>query len=240
MDGAEDTDTDTATAMAAAMGFSSFGAQKPNKRRKFNPSTDAFVASDSPSNSASTSTLPFHRYNENDNYAATTGSNTIPLGVRKQNVGEVDLDDDQDGVQLPSGGQAAQSIVMGDDEDPEPQYLDTSRPSAPIVVNSADALQSRIDAIVGSSADAYTSPQLPPHPHSHPSSTIVSTAHSSRGGRGGHQHNLDREDRSGTKWWEDYYDPAFIVNPWENLEKAKGLEPRGTWVSWEEAKMARA
>ncbi|KAF2965641.1 hypothetical protein GQX73_g7931 [Xylaria multiplex] len=224
MDGAEDTDTDTATAMAAAMGFSSF---------------DAFVASDSPSNSASTSTLPFHRYNETDNYTATTGSNKIPLGVRKQNVDEIDLDDDQDGVNLPSGGQAAQSIVTDDDEDPEPQYLDTSRPSAPTVVDSTDALQSKIDAIVGSSAGAYTPPQLPPHPHPS-SSTIVSTGHSSQGGRGGHQHNMNREDRSGTKWWEDYYDPAFIVNPWEKLEKANGLEPRGTWVSWEEAKSARA
>ncbi|TGJ79914.1 hypothetical protein E0Z10_g8860 [Xylaria hypoxylon] len=231
-----DEDIDTATAMAEAMGFSSFGAQKPNKRRKFNPGADAFVAPNSPS--TSTSTLPFHRYNDNDDgsYMATTGSNTIPLGVRRQNVDEIDLDGDEEEVHLPLGGQVAQPNITDDDDDPEPQYLDTSRPSAPLVVDPADALQSKIDTIVGSSADAYTSPQLPPPP---PSSTIVSTGHSSRGGRGGRQHNMNREGRSGARWWEDYYDPAFIVNPWDRLEKANGLEPRGSWVSWEEAKTAQ-
>ncbi|GAW14823.1 hypothetical protein ANO14919_042260 [Xylariales sp. No.14919] len=230
-------DTDTATAMAAAMGFSSFGAQKPNKRRKFNPSTDAFVASDSPSNSTSTSTLPFHRYNDNDgDNIAITGSNTVPLGVRKQNVDEIDLDGDQDEAHPAPDGQAAQPITTEDDEDPEPQYLDTSRPSAPIAVDSADALQSRIDAIVGSSAYAPTSSQLPPRPSF--SSTIASDGHSSRD-RGGHQHNMTREGQSGTRWWEGYYDPAFIINPWDSLEKSNGLEPRGDWVSWEEAKTAQ-
>ncbi|KAI0116478.1 hypothetical protein GGR51DRAFT_319159 [Nemania sp. FL0031] len=229
MDDAED----TATAMAAAMGFSSFGAQKPNKRRKFNPSTDAFVAPISPSNSASisASALPFHRYN--DNYAATTGSNTVPLGNRRQNtnVDEIDLDDDDDnenGSQFSPKAQSTQRITTDDDdEDPEPQYLDTSRPSAPIVTDPADDVQSKIDAIVGSSAGPYTPAQ--------PSSSVAGSEFSSRGGRGERQRNINR-DKSRTKWWDGYYDPAFIVNPWDNLEKAKGLEPRGAWVSWEEAK----
>ncbi|KAI0913616.1 hypothetical protein F4823DRAFT_20124 [Ustulina deusta] len=226
-------DTDTATAMAAAMGFSSFGAQKPNKRRRFNPSTDAFVAPNSssatPSASTSISTLPFHRYNDDGhNYIATTGSNTIPLGVRKYNVDEIDLDGDEDAAHLPPGGQAAQPITAHDDEDPEPQYLDTSRLSAPVAADAADALQSKIDAIVGGSADTYSSPQPP-------SSSVFSAGHSSRDSRGGRQHNMNRDNPSSTRWWEGYYDPAFIVNPWDELEKANGLEPRGTWVSWEEA-----
>ncbi|KAJ8129145.1 hypothetical protein O1611_g4487 [Lasiodiplodia mahajangana] len=229
MDDAED----TATAMAAAMGFSSFGAQKPNKRRKFNPSTDAFVAPISPSTSASTSAsaLPFHRYNAN--HAATTGSNTVPLGQRRQNTNadEIDLDDDDDdenAAQVSPEDEAAQQITTNDDdEDPEPQYLDTSRPSAPIVADPADDLQSKIDAIVGNSAGPYTPVQ--------PSSLVAGSEYSSRGGRGEWHRNINR-DQSGTKWWESYYDPAFIVNPWDSLEKDKGLEPRGTWVSWEEAK----
>ncbi|KAJ8121501.1 hypothetical protein ONZ43_g2059 [Nemania bipapillata] len=211
MDDAED----SATAMAAAMGFSSFGAQKPNKRRKFNPSTDAFVDPISSLTSTVASTLPFHRYA--DNSTTPTGSNTVPLGHRKQvtNMDEIDLDDDED----------------DDDEDPEPQYLDTSRPSAPIVADPADNIQSKIDAIVGSVADSYTSPQV--------SSSFVDNSRSSRGGRRGYQRNLNRDGGSGTEWWEDYYDPAFIVNPWDKLEKRNGLEPRGAWVSWEEAKAAR-
>jgi hypothetical protein len=40
-EGSEDED---ANAMAAFMGFSAFGSQKPpTKKRKFNPTTDAFV-----------------------------------------------------------------------------------------------------------------------------------------------------------------------------------------------------
>ncbi|KAI0425818.1 hypothetical protein F5Y09DRAFT_87585 [Xylaria sp. FL1042] len=233
-------DTDSATAMAAAMGFSSFGAQKPNKRRKFNPSTDAFVApissSISTSTSTSSSTLPFHRYNgdHDSNRKATTGSNTIPLGVRRQNIDEIDLDSDDDAEPPPSGDQAAQPTTADDDEaDPEPQYLDTSRPSLTVVADPADALQSKIDAIVSGSADAHAS--LPP-----PSSSAIGAMHLSGGSRGGHQHNMNRDDRSSAVWWEDYYDPSFIVNPWDNLEKANGLEPRGSWVSWEEAKAAQS
>ncbi|KAI1130779.1 hypothetical protein F5Y10DRAFT_108149 [Nemania abortiva] len=231
MDEAED----TAAAMAAAMGFASFGAQKPNKRRKFNPSTDAFVAPISPSASTSASTLPFHRYN--DDRATTTGSNTVPLGHRKQptNADEIDLDDDEDEIepQSVSDSQLAQRIAGDDDDgDPEPQYLDTSRPSAPVIADPADDLQSKIDAIVGSSGvwDPVTSTQ--------PSSSVAGSEYSSRGGRGGRQRHVNRDDRSGNKWWEGYYDPAFIVNPWDKLEKANGLEPRGTWVTWEEAKAA--
>ncbi|KAI1351935.1 hypothetical protein F5Y01DRAFT_107001 [Xylaria sp. FL0043] len=233
-------DADTATAMAAAMGFSSFGAQKPNKRRKFNPSTDAFVAPTSSSISASDSTSssapPFHRYNDSlgHNHKATTGSNTIPLGPRRRNVDEIDLDGDDGAEPFTPGDQRAQPTTANDDEaEPEPQYLDTSRPSLSVVADPADAIQLKIDAIVGSSADAHAS--LPP-----PSSYIVGAVDTSGGSRGGRQRTTNRDNRSSTGWWQDYYDPSFIVNPWENLEKANGLEPRGTWVSWEEAKAAQS
>ncbi|KAI1358566.1 hypothetical protein F5Y08DRAFT_112186 [Xylaria arbuscula] len=217
---------DDATAMAAAMGFSSFGAQQPNKRRKFNPNTDAFVAPDS--SSTSTSALPFHRYNQDGGHFATTGSNMIPLGARKQNVDEIDLGDDEDGIHNAPTGQITRPSAADDEEDFEPQYLDTSRPSAPVIADSADSLQTRIDDIVSGSKEAYIPPQLPSNPP-------AGAGYPSRGGHGGRQRN----NQSGTKWWEDYYDPAFITNPWDNLEKSHGLEPRGTWISWEEAKAAK-
>ena len=30
-------------------------------------------------------------------------------------------------------------------------------------------------------------------------------------------------------WHEGYFDPMSITNPWEKLEKMKGLDPKGTW-----------
>lgn len=31
-------------------------------------------------------------------------------------------------------------------------------------------------------------------------------------------------------WYIDYYDPSSNANPWERLEKRKGLEPVGSWL----------
>ena len=30
-------------------------------------------------------------------------------------------------------------------------------------------------------------------------------------------------------WYLEYYDPSFNENPWERLEKEKGLDPLGSW-----------
>ena len=40
---------------------------------------------------------------------------------------------------------------------------------------------------------------------------------SSTGRGGGHS----RQGTTGKPWWDDYYDPAVNVNPWEKLEKEK-------------------
>ncbi|KAL2265248.1 hypothetical protein VTJ83DRAFT_6348 [Remersonia thermophila] len=40
--------------------------------------------------------------------------------------------------------------------------------------------------------------------------------------RGGRGHN--------PLWYVDYYDPSFNENPWEGMEKFKGLEPVGTYL----------
>jgi len=57
---------------------------------------------------------------------------------------------------------------------------------------------------------------------SYAGSVASSRGGSSHGGRGGGSRN--------ERWYEDYYDPSFNYNPWEKIEKAKGLEPRGTWL----------
>ncbi|RKF74616.1 hypothetical protein GcC1_083011 [Golovinomyces cichoracearum] len=31
-------------------------------------------------------------------------------------------------------------------------------------------------------------------------------------------------------WYQDYYDPSFLYNPWESLEKANGLQSTNNWM----------
>ncbi|KAJ6784911.1 hypothetical protein PWT90_02384 [Aphanocladium album] len=76
-----DADDDTAAAMAAAMGFSSFGAQNPSsKKRKYNHNNDAVVSID-------------------NTQSHGTGANSAPLAERRAppaNADEIALDDDDD------------------------------------------------------------------------------------------------------------------------------------------------
>jgi hypothetical protein len=162
----------------------------------------------------------------------------VPLGTRKQNKDEIDLDDDgeeENEQHIPPENQEVPRTAADGNADSdgfEPQYLDTSRPSAPIVADPLDDLQSKIDAIVGDSLDGSLAPR--------PSSSASGGGSLDRGGRGGRQHNNNRDSGTEHRWWDDYYDPAFLVNPWEKIEKAQGLEPRDYWMSWEEAKAARS
>ncbi|KAI5920426.1 hypothetical protein F4810DRAFT_437248 [Camillea tinctor] len=237
---------DTAAAMAQAMGFSSFGAQNPSKRRKFNPGTDAVVAS------SSNPTVPLFR----TEHAPGSGSNMTPLGVRTRNKDEInlDLDDDNDEQQpTPKANAMTQGRdgQDGDDDDPEPQYIDTSRPPAPLEPDTGDSIQSQIDNIVGVSApvegSAYFASQVDAggagdlqgwgRGRGHDYGRNRGRGRGRGGGRGGNQgHGHD----SGHNWWEDYYDPWALINPWEKLEKNLGLKPRDSFLTWEEAKAAKA
>lgn len=204
-------------AMARAMGFSSFGAQ-PTKRRKYNHRADEAVVA-APS-------LPIHQ-------PSPHGANAVPLGTRSQNKDEISLDDEDDDDAAAGGASAgaastasaptdaqgegsAVAAVDGLDEDPEPQYMDTSRPSLP----AADDTQSRIDAVVGGGGPGEQRPAAVA-PESH------GTGH--HRGRGGRQ-------QGGQPWWDDYYDPTANMNPWERLEKERNMVPTNVWLTWEESK----
>ncbi|RYO85904.1 hypothetical protein DL766_003964 [Monosporascus sp. MC13-8B] len=209
-----------AAAMAEAMGFSSFGAQKPSKRRKFNPGADAVVASTSTATSAASTS------SNHVGGPLSSGSNSTPLGVRTQNNDEISLhldDDDHDGD--PAAGTGAAPHTAAED-DREPQYIDISRPPAPANAGPGDDVQTRIDSIVGVPYGQ--------HFEMHTVPVYNQASRGGRGGRGGHQSARDRDGDKG-KWWEDYYDPSSNVNPWERLEHDRGLKPRGLWMSWEEA-----
>lgn len=229
----EDEDFDS-SAMAAAMGFSSFGGPA-SKKRKFNPRADAaFVASSSPSSSAPApapsganttalgerpprappeALLPMH--------ASSAGlparpSRDVSSLARQQNSDEIALDDDDD-----------------DAADPEPQYIDTSRPARRLsfVEREAREVQEQIDAIVTAKVDETMAqaqggaglPVLPP-----PGMAVApGVGYGQR-----HHHGGQHAERGapGHIWWEDYHDPSFNQNPWEWLEKTRGLAPRGTWI----------
>lgn len=219
-------DDDVAAAMAEAMGFSSFGGPKSNKRRKFNPSADAVVDSDSNATSAS-------QASSNRGGPMSSGSNSTPLGIRAQNKDEIALDldnDDDDGESGSAFGAATaiQDTIDEDDPDPEPQYIDTSRPSAPVSEEPGGGLEAKIDSIVGAYHGRPSQPSTVP--------VFNTSTRGGRGGRGGYQPTRGRDRDQGKKWWEDYYDPTSNVNPWERLERDQGLKPRGQWMSWEEAK----
>ena len=215
-----------AAAMAEAMGFSSFGSQAPNKRRRFNPAADAVIA-DAPASATQTSSKA--------RGLLSSGSNSTPLGVRTQNKDEIalDLDDDDGGVgdSTSAGVTGAAGVAVirgtGDGDDPEPQYLDQSRPSD-IPHEFGDDVQAKIDSIVGPSGGNHA--QLPPRP------VFSSAARGGHESRGGYQSGHGRGREPGKMWWEDYYDPSSNTNPWERLEKARGLGPSGHFMSWEEAK----
>ncbi|KAM3537295.1 hypothetical protein ARSEF1564_009784 [Beauveria bassiana] len=85
-------DDDTADAMAAAMGFSSFGAQNPpSRKRKYNPNNDAVVSIDNPQRHG-------------------TGANSAPVGERQAppaNADEIALDDEVDDDGANNNGEVA-------------------------------------------------------------------------------------------------------------------------------------
>lgn len=202
-----------ASAMAAAMGFSSFGTQnKPNKKRKFNSATDAFVEGQE-----------LASLDKGGRKGQGTGGNTIPLGKPrvfgtatengKANDEEIDLEDEDE---EPVGE------VASDEEGP--QYIDTSRPAP---AESQRIVQDQIDAIVANAQPAISETDAPPpsggaHASGRgPGSDVGSVTSSSRPGQRGQRNEL---------WYIDYYDPSFNENPWARLEEQKGLKTTGSWL----------
>lgn len=236
-----------ADAMARFMGFSSFGAQGPTKRRKFNVSTDAVVEGQD-----------LAALDKGGKRGHGSGGNHVPLGktrqlgvaaapVDKMNRDAIDLDDEEEaddgGVNI--NAPATDGAV---DEDLEPSYIDTSL--AP-PNEEAKAAQEQIDAILaGTSAasgptasrgrakvslpgrgigqflsalrnlDAASAPPL---------AAESSAVSSSAPGRNDGQRSRDKGQRN-ELWYIGYYDPSFNENPWDRLEKARGLQSRGSWV----------
>ncbi|KAK8025507.1 hypothetical protein PG990_003330 [Apiospora arundinis] len=132
-------------------------------------------------------------------------------------------------------GSGSNNTPLGERRQPKKQKTNTDEIDIDDNDNDGDQdaegdgdVQSEIDAIVGD--------------HGLPKKPVVSAVPAKRGGpaqsgsrhHGGGGRGGDRE--SGQPWWDDYYDPAFNTNPWEKVEKKLGMEPRGTWLSYDESK----
>ncbi|KAH8803118.1 hypothetical protein F5884DRAFT_496574 [Xylogone sp. PMI_703] len=200
-----------ASAMAAAMGFSSFGTQpNPNKKRKFNSATDAFVEGQQ--------LAELYRGGKK---GQGTGGNQIPLGKprvigassenSKKNSDEIDLGEDEE----------EEPAVEEKDEEEGPQYIDTSLPPP---VESQRKVQEQIDSILANAGSSTSGSTTLPPSQNHlrgPASDAGSIAGSSRPAQRGQRNEF---------WYVGYYDPSFNENPWARLEQEKGLKTSGTWV----------
>ncbi|KAH8907272.1 hypothetical protein BR93DRAFT_938152 [Coniochaeta sp. PMI_546] len=194
--------------MAQMMGFTAFGSQAPpSKKRRYNPRADAIADSGA---GGSTGGLP-----AKPPAPRGTGANTLPLlprsapcqgsGGTTLQDGGVEREQRMQAVLEDSGKDAIGSEAAGQDrsgEDPPPQYIDTSR--SPVRT--------------GEDEDSTSGPVTAPG--------SSDNQPASRGGRGGPGAGPHRRI-----WWTDYYDPSSNENPWEWLEKAKGLEPVGSWLT---------
>jgi len=170
----EISEDEEANAMAAMMGFAAFGSQKPPaKKRKFNPTTDAFVEGQA-----------LAKLDRGGKKGTGSGGNNVPLGKmrvlgeKKGNADEIELgldDEDDDGprymdTSLPPPVEAGLRGENADLEDDDgPRYVDTSLPApadvqrergqddGPAYVDNSEVspeeaaeMQARIDAILAS------------------------------------------------------------------------------------------
>jgi hypothetical protein len=233
----EDLEVDDGS-MAAAMGFASFGgASRPAKKRRF----DAVIAGQNPKPVAE------HRTGANSVPVRASGASSGAITGDRQTVAEdkdrqainpskaerdpnelvldeEDGADDEDGTKdgeraIGDGRTAPGTAAQAEDEDddPEPQYIDTSRPST--------ELSTRDDAQFGLPS------QLVALEDTTPPFAQRGNFHGGRGrGRGAYRGGLHGGSAPGTPWWTDYLDPSFNQNPWERLERNLGLDARGSWV----------
>ncbi|KAH8598283.1 hypothetical protein B0O99DRAFT_506574 [Bisporella sp. PMI_857] len=247
----KDEDAD-ARAMAEAMGFSSFGSQKPPaKKRKFNATTDAFVDGQE-----------LAKLDKGGKRGQGSGGNTIPLGKtrvfgtgaakavevtpvetvsRGGNEDEIDLDNDDEQADGPQYIDTSLPPPIESVEDKGPPYVDTSQPP-PVSDDEAREVQARIDALLASIAPSEPLPppgapgtyELPQRP---PADMAFMQSGAGNYGRQGFSDTASvasssRPSHRGQRnenWYLDYYDPGFNANPWEQLEKERSLEPLCEW-----------
>jgi hypothetical protein len=134
--GGSDEEDPAAQAMAATMGFSSFGSHRPTaKKRKFNPSTDAYVAGDE-----------LASLDKGGKKGQGSGGNTVPLGKTRVFGSAPSATNAGAGQKSTGGGGNQEEIDLGEDTEDyeeEPNYIDTSLP--PPIESGGNHVQRYVD-----------------------------------------------------------------------------------------------
>ncbi|KAK4237668.1 hypothetical protein C8A03DRAFT_15817 [Achaetomium macrosporum] len=209
-------------ALAATLGFTSFGTQdnddsRPAKKRRFNPQSDIAIIADDASHSKTTtehSTLTAHKAQlpTKPKPASSTDKITYSDSNDANGNGNGEGDDNDDF-----------ELDLDPDAPPSPSAGGTSTPTP------AAAETEKTEAAKPTSASASAATSLP-------TPTLTSATPPTTAGRGGGRGALGGGRSGGgvgginPQWYIDYYDPSSNENPWEGMEKFKGLEPVGTWL----------
>jgi hypothetical protein len=257
---AEDEDVDS-QAMAQFMGFASFGTQeqnRPSKKRRFNSHVDDAVvaggAATRPAGlppkppapvSSGANSLPLHSRSAGGAAGSKNGTSS-EQGKRKEKAKV------QQQQQPSSAKPNADELDLSDsdqDEEDDDISVSSSNPDPNdgrlrFHVNTPfEVVQAAVEA-------KYPGRVLPEGWHLDPDDKTViwfgneppihipeamarkfsrRTIHS--GGSGPFDDLIDTVPDRSKQWWTDYYDRSSNENPWERLEKARGLEPVGSWIA---------
>jgi hypothetical protein len=226
-----DSDPDSA-AMAQAMGFTGFGMQKTTKKRKPNSPPSQTGANNAPLGKRR---LPL---NLPGPVGGVSGSGAGAGG--DGNHEEIDLDEDDDDRGDVGGGAGVDD--GGDVGDVGADFGAARGPLGALTVND-DA------PATGGSPHQHQHQQqrqqqqqhhaLPPRPHHQQQQQHAPRQPGGRGGGGGGP----GQPSARAPWWEGEWDPRLIArmieNPWERLERQRGLEACGTWPPSTSAAAAR-
>ncbi|KAJ3940211.1 hypothetical protein N0V92_013926 [Colletotrichum tropicale] len=242
--------------MAAFMGFASFGTQPAAKKRKYNHRTDAVAASDSatganqvalatrtPSSAAAAAgaTNTDEIALDSDDEPDTTAAAVADTKADEPHPAAADNNDDDEegGASLYSDPTVAPALAHAQSLIDELTVRGGVGSAASQAqqggAGAGDALPS--GASLPRRPEASWGREMGAAPTSMPGWNQGDAPHGGRGGRGGarnnhhhhhHHHHQQRDD--GKPWWEGYYDHKSNENPWAKLEKAAGVEPRGSWA----------
>jgi len=262
-----DDDSDAeAQAMAAAMGFSSFGASKqPTKKRKFNSTIDAYVEGQElakldkggkKGQGSGGNSMPLGK-------ARVLGSRpekdaVVPNTVEQRaggNADEIDLDDDEgEREEGPRYINTSKTPPLEAEQGDGPGYIDTSQPP-PVSNEEANEIQARIDALLESIGSGDPLNSLPvdtqteqlqqvyglPQRPAFGDTTLMQGGQGNSRGDSASVASSSRPSHRGQrneKWYIGYYDPSFNENPWEKLEKERGLASLCPWPGNQGRRMA--
>jgi len=245
----EDLEGDDEEAMAALMGFSTFGSQPLSKKRKYNPKTDAMIDGQELENvdrggkrgkGSGGNNIPLGKMrvlgtsSQGEKDLKLRDANEITDGAVNPDEIEIDIGDDDGDVFYEGEGKPADRTPVVPLSTAQNGGSNTNSTTNPITMNKSltsprrselNSVQQQIDAIT--TRDSYV-PRSPPRPEisgnsssSLPPKPNFNMNRNNGHGRGGQRNEL---------WYIGYFDPSFLENPWEELEREMGLSSRGQWL----------